>query len=457
MATATRRRGLGLWLACCLLGASGSVLPATLHAETLTAADLTPEAVWKAIDAAHDGDTVQLPAGTAVWSKGWNTGHGAKMKAITIQGAGIDKTVISDDRAKPDAAPFFLLGVEGKPFRVTGITLDGTGYPNAGNWGGLMSINGTCKNFRIDHCRFKNTDHMLEIVGDTYGLVDHCSFEGTQSHGGNVQPIVYVGPGAPNYHKPLTLGTVQAMYLEDNEVYIDPNAGASGKRSGNNPWIAPSNCARVVIRHNTIVNAELEIYGPGKNQKEYGCQSAEIYDNQFSTDDSTHQIIIGIAAGVGIVFNNTVTGANYSPPLIWLINHRAYYVMKGSIFGKADGTNPYDGNQIPAGQVGAGYPCMGQPGWPTNINGKFELSPCYAWSNVLNGQPLLMGVSGSDANESAQIKEGREFFNHEPPAGYYKPFDYPHPLQDEKVWEDLMKTAAAGGSNGSAAAPVNKP
>jgi hypothetical protein len=153
-----------------VLAAAGSS-PGAARAETHKAS-LTPEAVWAAIDAAQDGDTVQLPAGTAVWSKGWNSGRGAKMKAITIQGAGIDKTIIGDDRAQPDAAPFFLLGVEGKPFRVTGITLDGTGYRNAGNWGRLMTIRGTCKNFRIDHCKFKNTDHMLEIVGDTYGLVD---------------------------------------------------------------------------------------------------------------------------------------------------------------------------------------------------------------------------------------------------------------------------------------------
>ncbi len=105
-----KRRGFGLLLACFLFGASVGVVCTALHAETRTAAALTPEAVWKAIEAAKDGDIVQLPAGNAVWSKGWNTGHGAKMKAITIQGAGIDKTVIGDDRAKPDAAPFFLLG-----------------------------------------------------------------------------------------------------------------------------------------------------------------------------------------------------------------------------------------------------------------------------------------------------------------------------------------------------------
>ena len=94
---------------------------------------------------------------------------------------------------------------------------------------------------------------------------------------------------------------------------------------------------------------------------------------------------------------------------------------------------------------------MDQVGWPTNINGKRELSPCYAWNNTLNGQPLLMGVSGSNADEAAQIKEGREFFNHEPPAGYYTPPAYPHPLQADEAWDTLMKSAAAhdGGASGS--------
>ena len=103
---------------------------------------------------------------------------------------------------------------------------------------------------------------------------------------------------------------------------------------------------------------------------------------------------------MGIVFNNTVTGTNYNPPEIELRNHRSYYVMAGSIFGKADGTNPYDGNQIPAGQLGAGYPCLGQPGWGTAVkgNGLFELSPCYAWNNTINGQKLLMAVAKGDPN-----------------------------------------------------------
>ncbi len=40
---------------------------------------------------------MQLPEGTAVWKSGWNTKHWAKMKAITVRGAVIDKTIIRDE------------------------------------------------------------------------------------------------------------------------------------------------------------------------------------------------------------------------------------------------------------------------------------------------------------------------------------------------------------------------
>ena len=377
-------------LACCLLVTATGLLPKVVHAETRTAASLTPEAVWEAIDAAKDGDTVELPAGTAAWTKGWNTGRGAKMKAIVIQGAGIDKTVIRDHRgSRGSFVPFELHGVEGKPFRVTGITFDGTGWADAGLWGGFMSISGTCKNFRIDHCKFKNASVMMSINGngdhDTYGLIDHC-------------------------------------YFDDKEF-----AG---------PWIAPDNGARVVIRHNKIINSQIEVYGPGVRKGYYGCQSAEIYDNTFSAiglKQGEPQGFIFINAGVGIVFNNTVTGTTYNCKVIQLTHERSFRDMGG--WGVCDGTNPVDGNQIPAGQPGAGYPCMGQPGRGTDVDGHgvFAPAPCYAWNNTFNGAKLNMALRRWNPKETElqgeHVMEGRDFFNEEPKPGYYKPYTYPHPLQ----------------------------
>jgi hypothetical protein len=177
--------------------------------------------------------------------------------------------------------------------------------------------------------------------------------------------------------------------------------------------------------------------------KMYGCQQCEIYDNQFSTEgEGRPQCSVFIGAGTGMVFNNTVTGPR-NWRIILLANHRAHGVMTEP-FGKADGTSPFDGNQIPAGQVGAGYPCMGQVGRATNLKGTgvFESTPAYCWNNTIDGKELRMAVSGRDPNEAAQIKEGRDFFNEKPPGEYYKPYVYPHPLQEG--WDALMKSVAVG-------------
>jgi len=63
--------------------------------------------------------------------------------------------------------------------------------------------------------------------------------------------------------------------------------------------------------------------------------------------------------------------------------------------------------------------------------------------------------SGRDPNEAAQIKEGRDFFNREPPAGSYKPYVYPHPLQEG--WEVLMKSVAVGSDGSATMSPASKP
>jgi hypothetical protein len=431
------------WLlvaACVLAGLS----PITVRAETRKAAALTPEAAWEAVNAARDGDTVELPAGTAVWKKGWSTGRWAKMKAITIQGAGIDKTIIRDGTSR-DAGdePFVIKGVEGKPFRITGITFDGTDLPDAGVWAGAIVIEGNCKNFRVDHCKFLNMDRMITISGDTYGLIDHCSFQVLKKNR-LAQTIYCMGPGKVSFTRPLILGTAQAVHFEDNEARFSPEVVDP---TGNNPWIVPYHGARVVIRHNKIINTQLEIYRvrPGA----YGCRSAEIYDNAFSTEGvkkGRPQGHIMISGGVVVAFNNTVTGTTYNTRSIELSHDRAFQPI--GEFGVCDGKNPLDGNRIPAGQKGAGYPALGQPGGATYVGGKGVLTPtpCYAWNNTFNGAKLNMTLRRwpkpeQTARQAEVVMEGRDFFNEKPPAKYYRPYVYPHPLQDG--WEALMKSVAA--------------
>ena len=144
------------------------------------------------------------------------------------------------------------------------------------------------------------------------------------------------------------------MYFEDNEVNL---RGAVA--TGDNPFIVAINAARVVIRHNKIVNAEIEIYGPG--QRKYGCQTCEIYDNQFATVNGGRPGgFIFIAAGAAIVFNNTVTGATYDCRVIQLTNHRAFMAMPP--WGKANSKKPPRRQPDPRRPGRSGLPVF-RPGW----------------------------------------------------------------------------------------------
>lgn len=240
-----------------------------------------------------------------------------------------------------------------------------------------------------------------------------------------------MGPGKVNFTKRLTMGTAQAVYFEDNEAHFSPDVVED---TGNNPWIVPYDGARVVIRHNKIINTQLEIYRvrPGA----LGCQSAEIYDNTFFAEGAKvgrPQGFIFISGGVAIVFNNTVKGTSYNCHALELSHERSFRPI--GEFGICDGTNPIDGNQIPVGQKGAGYPAFGQPGRATDADkdGVFEPSPCYAWNNTFNGAKLNMTLRKWNPKETVlqaeHVKEGRDFFNEEPKPEYYKPYVYPHPLQ----------------------------
>ena len=91
----------------CILDVQAATIPAT----TCSRAD-----VQAAITAASNGDTVTIPTGTCVWSSKVTI-----TKSLTIQGAGIDETVITQG---------FIINSGVNDYRITGITFDGKWGPH---------------------------------------------------------------------------------------------------------------------------------------------------------------------------------------------------------------------------------------------------------------------------------------------------------------------------------------
>lgn len=400
------------------------VLFGSTHAKTIVAASVAIIDVKNAISAATDGDTVLIPAGTSDWGVTDSArGKGSAVtfsKALVVKGAGIDKTVIKNGMISSYAT---------KSFRICHMTFDGS-VANAN----MMGIVGTSKAWRVDHIKFLNFAQCLAIYGDTYGLVDHCYFWPKNVNSWTAQLVWFDGPNDSAYTKPLQWGTANAIFFEDNDV----DYGTSWE-TGNCPWLAgPSAGINLVVRHNKIINTQIEIYPPGWGiASRRGCLLSEIYDNEFSavgTRQGVPNTTVGWGSGTGVFFNNKITGTNYgTKDSLGHVVVTVYGVRTGQAWGAlgaCDGTKPYDGNLIPAGQPGAGWPCLDQPGRGAYVaprNGYMqEAAPIYAWNNIENGRPLRLKTKAGP--DSAYIKEGREYYN-ETPKPNYTPYTYPHPLQ----------------------------
>jgi hypothetical protein len=512
-------------IVCSVVFLSGSTCAA--EGNVIKAPSLSTADVQAALDAAKDGDTVQLPAGTVTWSDNVKL----KEKAVTLRGAGMAQTVIidgtpNDGKYPTDTRkPLLIVGAEGKPWRLTNMTFRGKAEGNPDNDVGiphLVCIGGTCKNWRIDHCAFVETVCGLLVQGFTYGLIDHCEFRGTlKRDGGAVTAIRLEGTRKTDWSRPLSLGSAEAVYIEDCVFDMD-------QKSHNFNAIHTDSGARVVFRH-CKSNAAIEVFGPG-NQPWRGTVSFEIYDNVFGGGRSHGGAYIPVilCGGTGVFFNNTVQSGIFSSndSAIFLRCYRTMdpytisipglepHVIKSKGDGSCivDGNLPYDaaatgkhsggakeanltcadGNWTPNRWVGFyiwnvtgqsrgkitantantvtatlepvnvsgdkaiafpepknaryswdpgdvfkitnGYPCLDQIGRGPGTEEVFGFTvqksePIYEWNNLLDGKTKLHFALRDPEVSREYLKEGRDFINDTPRPGY-KPFQYPHPLQN---------------------------
>jgi hypothetical protein len=317
-----------------------------------------------------------------------------------------------------------VTGADGRPFRITGFTFS-TG-------GTQISITGTCKNFRVDHCKFTSGPG-VHIDGYTYGVIDHCQFTASSPFTGVWAFGNNRDSGNASWSTPLSLGTADAVYVEDCLFSFDnyqDSIAAIDSRSG----------GRYVFRYNTVKN-EIFANHDACSTQQRGTFSWEIYNNTFTY---TRDIGICRAAnqrgGTGVIFNNTFTATafNCGGPL-GITNYRSFTSgcqnpwanlcdnnvdrMCSNLMNNCTTDGDCTGGAICINIDGhedqTGYPCRDQIGRTTNQT----LSPVYAWNNTANGAPTNVYVY----NAKQHIVEGRDFFNDIQRPGY-TPYTYPHPL-----------------------------
>ena len=310
-------------------------------ADTHTAVTLSTADVQAAINASSDGDTVQLPSGTGIWSGAIRMNN----KGITVRGAGMDQTVIINNLGPAfPSFPLYIYGGTGKSFRICHLTFSGYDGVNYSSASFFIDIRGSWQNFRIDHCKFIGHQNAAIDISytDPTGLIDHCTFYNSirwMGHPtGSITGVMYVGSGN-SFGSPLSLGTSNAVCVEDNYFFCSTTSVA---QCNNIPAVAGGNGMRTIIRYNLFEHEENELKPVGGAGTTRGCISNEVYNNTYRNLLANNLVQnIDFDGGAGVVFNNTIAGG-YARPQTAVSDIRSCSSV--GVWGKCDGTSPYDGN-----------------------------------------------------------------------------------------------------------------
>ncbi len=404
-------------------------------AATIAASSCSNTAVTTAMASAIDGDTITIPAGNCTWSGAITTSKG-----ITIQGAGINVTIIN-------GYGFDLTVPNGKSWRVTGMTLRGSAcigaYTNSKSW-------------RVDHIMFdavspgsrcQNRIIWIEPTGPDYtkGLIDHNTF---QSPGAIQVHMRAAGDGGNGeYIRSLGLGTDDAVYIEDN-AFIHSTLQIS------NPTTDCDGGGRLVFRYNTVQNSYFEMHDAIVGGLR-SCRKWEVYNNTFKmTYESGQFTFIGIRGGTGVIANNTFQSGGYyitSPIVVGLyriaqLGGDPWDVQCSSSSGNFLGAS----TSIPTSCTSSGgscirldgpstspsgYPCRDQFGF--DANNPQVSRPVLIYGNTLNGSAHNTFTFNGPGSPSTYIVNNRDYCTGTTmPASCngvstaYKPYTYPHPLQN---------------------------
>lgn len=359
--TASIRKGhIIVWILCLCATMVTQVSAGTINAASCSQAD-----VQAAVFQAKDGDTVQIPAGSATWRQTliiatpkpadgdwrWPSGDAKYQRRLTLKGAGMDQTIITDSIpvANEQLAEYNYMSqtivVYAKPggiTRITGMTLS-RAPKLLSNSRQMLQLDGNSNTWRVDHLHFiaDNGKSGIRVGGMlSGGVIDHNTFDLTGWTYG-----VYGFNGGDWYgdyawSQPSPAGTAIPYFIEDNVF-----RGTTGITVAHDGWCGE----RVVFRHNTCENALFANHGTESSGRGHGARFSEVYDNIFTFTldaNSCGARYLGLRGGNGIYFNNTATGRSLWNDAIYRTIPVAYFRDGYDFqpFSVADGNSPWDLN-----------------------------------------------------------------------------------------------------------------
>lgn len=394
-----------IYLLLLLIASSGVSRPLLFQASTCGSVD-----VQAAINAASPGATVTVPAGSCNWTNpSSNTPAVNITKAITLQGAGVGVTIITDTTGTGSGE--VPLDTSADNYRVTGFTFKTSEGANFFS-GYVIGHAG----YRVDHCEFTNTSganrHTIEVQG--YGVIDSNIFNDRAEIA--VWGIDSSGIGSDanvaGWNTASSIGGANNTFVENN-TFTWGSAFGDGIVDGYNG-------ARIVVRYNDIVNTQWGVHGLDSGDWLRSTFSWEFYNNTFVNNNAVIFQVFNARGGSGVVHHNTVSAAGGSyNGFAGLQSFRSDDSYMASPWGNCNGSSQYDQNT--SGQQG--YACRDQIGRSTNQ----ALDPVYEWSNTFKGGDGDLFPDCVSRCTTYHIIENREFYNDTVRPGYTI-YACPHPL-----------------------------
>jgi hypothetical protein len=290
-------------------------------------------------NAALDGDTITLPAGTFNWSTSVTITKNVIIKGLTttnpVAKTANDQTIVRAFTGTNGNQA--LINLNGPLARLTGVTFR-TGQTSVVNSNGMVRMGGnTGTTPRVDNCHFDDLSFENNDIASYSGggVIDHNLFD-YRSANNRGQSIFYAIPGNSfwgdePWTQPTNFGGSNFLFAEDNCINNTSGnefAGTIDSRQG----------GRIVFRHNHVYNVGIGSHGTEIGRYR-GVRATELYGNDHHWDYAAN--VGGIRSGTFIQHDDTYDGVEPQGG-ITLGTYRIFFAVQ--TYGGATGDNVWDIN-----------------------------------------------------------------------------------------------------------------